>query len=111
MNTYQGMPIQENSCMTDTVLIRMCQSKRRRIVKKWRKNKRNYKTVPKQEVFIFADPVRGKTIVCHPVVGARIREAAQVAEDRKQEQRILTMGPPSLSNVISDLQRYDRGFR
>lgn len=70
-----GMLIQENSALTDTLLIRMCRSKRKRIVKKWLKNKRNYKTVPSQQVFIFDSLVGGKTIVCHPMAAARIKEA------------------------------------
>ncbi len=74
---YNGIPVQENSALTDTILIKMCRSKRKRIVKKWLKNKRNYKTVPSDKVIIFADSIRGKVIVCHPVMAARIREAAK----------------------------------
>ena len=85
---YLGMTIQENSYLTKQELIRMCRSKRKRIVKKWLKNERNYKTVPSQEVLMFQDPVRGKVIVCHPVVVIRIRQAYQEAEDRKQDYRI-----------------------
>ena len=84
-----GMPIQENSNLIDTVLIKMCRSKRKRIVSKWLKNNRNYKTVPSQEVLIFADPRLGcKVIVCHPVVAVRIKQAVQQVEDRKQALRI-----------------------
>ena len=73
-----GMQIQENSILTDTVLIRMCRSKRKRIVKKWLKNKLNYKTVPSQQVLIFDSPIGGKTIVCHPMHAARLREAVRL---------------------------------
>ena len=90
INDIRGMHIQENSILTDTLLIRMCRSKRKRIVKKWLKNKRNYKTVPSQKVLIFADPRLGqRVIVCHPMVAARIREAIQEAEIEKQN-RIIT---------------------
>lgn len=74
---FNGMHIQENSILTDTVLIRMCRSKRKRIVKKWLKNKRNYKTVPSQKIFVFDDPIMGKVITCHPVMAERIRESVR----------------------------------
>lgn len=81
-----GMPVQENSALTDIILIRMCRSKRKRIVKKWLKNKNNYKTVPSQKVLIFADPRLGqKIIVCHPMVAARIKEAESIRDRMKYD--------------------------
>jgi len=73
------MRLQENSALTDTVLIRVCRSKRKRIVKKWLKNEHNYKTVPSQHVYIFQDErLERKTIVCHPVMAGRIKEAMRL---------------------------------
>ena len=76
-----GMHLQENSALTDTILIRMCRSKRKRIVKKWLKNKHNYKTVPSQKILVFSDVRRGKVIVCHPSVAIRIKEAINQSRD------------------------------
>lgn len=100
-----GMQLQENPNLTETTLIKMCRSKKKRIVKKWLKNEHNYKTVPSQEVLIFADPRLGcQVIVCHPNVAARIKQAYQ---DQEQERRI-KMGPPMIGNIMPELKRFDR---
>lgn len=85
-----GMKLQENSALTDTILIRMCRSKRKRIVKKWLKNKHNYKTVPSQQILVFADPRLGcKVIVCHPIMAARIREVLKQRDIEKYDEKIV----------------------
>lgn len=64
-------PILGNWSMTRRELVRECRSKRRRIVKKWRNNPANWRTVPRQDILV----VPGLGWVCHPSVAARLRRA------------------------------------
>jgi len=59
-----------STAMTKPELVRMCRSRKRRIVKKWLRNPRNYRTVPRTDVLV----VQGLGWVCHPMVAAGLRE-------------------------------------
>jgi hypothetical protein len=50
----------------------MCRSKKKRIIKKWLKNPKNYKTMPMNQYVL--DKQRG-AIFCHPVIAKRIIKA------------------------------------
>jgi len=71
--------IVESLAMTEPKLIRMCRSKKRRIVKKWLGNPRNYKRVPRCDILIM-----GEMAICHPIVAARLRRErdSHVSEGR-----------------------------
>ena len=59
----------ESTAMVETKLFRMCRSKRRRIVKKWLTNPKNYRTAPRRNVLV----VDGLGWVCHPSVAVSLR--------------------------------------
>lgn len=67
--TLNGLPVYANPILTERNLIIMCRSKRKRIVKKWLQNEKNYRTVPSTQVYVMKD-----RIICHPVTFAIIRE-------------------------------------
>ena len=58
-----GMLIVTSDAMVDRVRYRYCRSKKKRIKKKWAKDPRNYRNVPKTDVIVRFD-----TIVCHPAI-------------------------------------------
>jgi hypothetical protein len=70
-NNVFAMPIRiiETPLLTQTVLARMCRSKKKRIIKKWTKNIGNYKTVANYT--IYQTPYGD---VCHPIVARALRE-------------------------------------
>ena len=59
----------ESLAMTEPKLIRMCHSKKKRIVKKWLCNPRNYRRVPRRDILMV-----GEIAICHPSVAARFRK-------------------------------------
>ena len=63
----------ESPHLTADVLKKMCRSKKKRIRKKWLKNKKNYTTGPDTtHVYQIKD---SNSIMCHPIVAEKIREA------------------------------------
>ena len=48
-----GMPILANPFLMDKRLKRMCKSKKKRIIKKWLKNEKNYINVPSNSLFMI----------------------------------------------------------
>lgn len=74
MQSIFGMNVIEDRNMVDhhAELKKKCRSKKRRIIKKWRRNEKNWKrwTTPKTEVFI----IHGRTMIGHPDTLMIIRE-------------------------------------
>jgi len=66
--------------MTVTVLKRLCRSKKKRIVKKWRKNPKNYETSPSTEVLVFGDKC-----ICHPMVAEAMKAMIKPQTDKRME--------------------------
>ena len=50
--------------LVDIIQNKFPRSKKKRIIKKWAKDQRNYITVPKKDAFIM----NNDTIICHPCV-------------------------------------------
>lgn len=65
----QGLPVYTNHNLTERNLIKMCRSKRKRIVKKWLQNEKNYNTIPSSQIYVMKD-----RIICHPGTFAILRE-------------------------------------
>lgn len=68
-----GLKLLTNSLLTEKKLKRMCRSKRKRIIKKWLKNPKNYKIVPEAKVYL----IRGNSIICHPEIAQSIIKACE----------------------------------
>lgn len=63
-----GLRVFESPLLTKKVLFRHCKSKRRRIVKKWAKNPKNWREEPDRAILVTPHGV-----FCHPVVADQIR--------------------------------------
>jgi retron-type reverse transcriptase len=66
---YSGIKIIEDCHLTKEVLRKMCRSKKRRIIKKWKKNRKNYTTGPDTET-MYRTPFG---IVCHPILANMLK--------------------------------------
>ena len=62
-----------STAMTRLELVRMCRSRKRRIVKKWLRNPENYRAVPRDDILV----VDGFGWICHPIVADVLRRASQ----------------------------------
>jgi len=69
---YNGYQIISAPHMTERKLKRMCRSKKKRIIKKWLKNPKNYIEKPKSELIICD---LNHTIICHPAMFEKIDHA------------------------------------
>ena len=69
MTNLFGYKIVTSPIMVDRFQFRFPRSKKRRIRKKWSKRYENYKTAPKEEVFIIGD-----SIICHPSMAVKIED-------------------------------------
>ena len=70
--SYGNIRIIPSSFLTEKKLIKMCRSKKKRIIKKWLKNPKHYKIVPKSEI-IYDKP--RNAIYCHPEIVNKIRDS------------------------------------
>ncbi len=77
-----GIQIIKSPFMEERVLIRMCRSKKKRIIKKWKKNPKNYHTKPMSH-FVFDEINR--TVTCHPTIAEKIVEAIGNKEKQCQQ--------------------------
>lgn len=66
------MQIIESTSLTTTTQFRFPKSKRRRIRKKWSKNPKNFRTVPRTDFFLY-----NGAIICHPKMARRLRTTLQ----------------------------------
>lgn len=69
---YNGYQIISSQYMTEKKLKRMCRSKKKRIIKKWLKNPKNYIKKPMSKLII--NEVH-HIIVCHPKIAQKIIHA------------------------------------
>ncbi len=60
---FAGINIQTNIMLVDDIQFRFPTSKKKRIRKKWRKNKNNWKSIPSKRILYFKET---HTIICHP---------------------------------------------
>ena len=67
---YYGFKIIESDLLVDRILKKRCRSKKRRIVKKWNKNPKNWGSKPSELIYRMS----GNILVAHPVVVAKIKE-------------------------------------
>lgn len=61
--------ILENHLLVKRKMIKNCRSKKKRIIKKWFKNPKNYKAEPDTNYY-----VAGNLIFCHSSMAYRVRE-------------------------------------
>lgn len=69
-NYLAGIRLIEDARMVDRFQVRFPRTKKARIKKKFRKDKRNYRTVPKKEIL---HSKINNTMTCHPSVAAELR--------------------------------------
>jgi len=74
LHMLNGIRLIECPHMVKRKLKRMCRSKKKRIIKKWLKNPKNY-TMKPDNSFIF-DGIK-KAIYCHPKVAEKIIKAIE----------------------------------
>lgn len=67
-----GMEVYTSKAMVDKLFFRHCRSKKKRIRKKWLKDARNYRLVPKKEVY-----TAGNRLIMHPETFEALRRANQ----------------------------------
>jgi len=67
-----GFKIIDSFAMRDKIQFRFPRSKKKRIRKKWAKQNKNYKFIPKQEMLIM-----GNQIICHPIIAQQIRDVVE----------------------------------
>ena len=72
------MQIIESPHLTITKQFRFPKSKRRRIRKKWQKDSKNFRTVPRTDFLIL-----NNAIICHPLMARKLRKTLQ-----KQQQNV-----------------------
>lgn len=77
-----GIKVQTNPLLVESFQCRFPRSKSKRIVKKWRKDARNWKTVPSKKVLHFAQT---NTIICHPSLLPALEKAVQFENERMCE--------------------------
>lgn len=81
MEGYLGMiygkKLITNPLLVEKRLKRMCRSKRKRIIKKWLKNPKNYITGPERRIYRSGD-----SIICHPDVANMLIKACKVESER-----------------------------
>ncbi len=70
--------------LTEKKLKKMCRSKRKRIIKKWLKNPKNYIVVPQQKVYLTKD-----SVICHPDIADRILKSCGEASRDRIENHII----------------------
>ena len=81
LSSLNGLQIMEAPHLTKRMLKRMCRSKRKRIIKKWLKNPKNYWQGPDPAVYIIKKPKfspfsiapttymeEEKVLICHPKI-------------------------------------------
>jgi hypothetical protein len=66
-----GFRILTNTFLCKRVLGRHCRSKKRRIIKKWAKNPKNYVSIPDDSVYRLP----GNVLVMHPAIKDKIMGA------------------------------------
>lgn len=76
------LKIIQNAYLTRTFQHRFPRCKSKRIAKKWRKNPRNFRTVPSNDIFVM--PGSG-TAVCHPDTARRVVEQMKQVMDKNLE--------------------------
>lgn len=77
MNNFFSVPIRIiETPLTKTALRKMCRSRKQRVIKKWKKNPRNYTTIPDLET-IYISPFG---YICHPVTAKNIRNQIEKFE-------------------------------
>jgi len=67
---YNGFRVFSNHLLCTRKLIKKCRSKKRRIVKKWGKNPKNYVQVPDNSFYRLP----GNILVAHPVMVEQLRK-------------------------------------
>ena len=67
--TIGGLRVVESPLLMKRKQVRFCRSKKRRILKKWAKNPKNWREVPDMET-IYRTPT---TLICHPALAAKLR--------------------------------------
>lgn len=80
---YNGIRIIESPTLEIKKLKRMCRSKKKRIIKKWLKNPKNYHMVPDIHYYLLENE---RALVCHPEIAKRIIAAI---EERKVNELLI----------------------
>lgn len=71
------MKLLENKLLVRTIQYKFPRCKSKRIAKKWKKNKKNYKLVPDEES-VYITPFG---MMCHPNMAKRLKEELQLLGD------------------------------
>jgi hypothetical protein len=69
-----GFRILTNPLLCKRVILHMCRSKKRRIIKKWRKNPKNYINLPDDNIYRLP----GNILIMHPKMKYRVMEAMKL---------------------------------
>lgn len=80
--SLNSVQIIQSSLMVERKLLRMCRSKKKRKIKKWLKNPKNYGMVPQQS-YILDETKRA--IFCHPVIAKRLIKAIAIENKNKSQ--------------------------
>ncbi len=93
MNSLYGINIYHDRSMCNHIQVRFPRSKKRRMRRKWAKQQKNYRNVPRQEIIQTADG-----LYAHPETWEKvfkkenIKEAAAAASERLLERTISDVG-------------------
>ena len=82
MNLF-GIKVIVNENMADWKQVKFPRSKKRRIRKKWAKDRKNYRLIPWETVYQMGD-----TVVMHPMMLARLKKEL---DKRNENQSLLHM--------------------
>ena len=85
------LKILQNAYLTKTFQYRFPRCKSKRIAKKWRKDTRNFKTVPSNDIWVVSE---SGTAICHPDTARLIAEKMKHEFDERIESSLYDLMMP-----------------